>query len=142
MISCALEVPAYYLLLESPDPVVRRARRRKLGVPGSSMVYELLCPDLHRSMEVSLGRLSGGSTSSEQPIAHATEEFILVLQGCMAVELGPRIYRLETGDSMHHHGVVPHRCVAVGDEDVVFVSAISPPIEVVETLPGGMVDVK
>ena len=141
-ISRALEVPVYYLLPESPDPVFRHDRRRKLTVPGSSMVYELLCPDLQGSMEVSLGRMSVGRTSSEQPLAHATEEFILVLQGCMDVELGPRLYRLEPGDSIYHHGVVPHRYVAVGDEDVVFLSAVSPPIEVVTSPPGGVVDVK
>jgi transcriptional regulator with XRE-family HTH domain len=142
MMSRALEVPAYYLLLESPDPVVRHDQRRKLTVPGSSMFYELLCPDLHRSMEVSLGRLSVGCASSERPLSHATEEFALVLQGCMEVELGPRRYRLELGDSIYHLGVVPHRYVAIGDEDVVFLSAISPPIEVVESPPGGRVDVK
>jgi transcriptional regulator with XRE-family HTH domain len=141
VISRALEVPAYYFLLESPDAVVRRDQRRKLGVPGSSMVYELLCPDLHRSMEVSLGRLGAGRASSEQPLSHATEEFILVLQGCMEVELGARVYRLELGDSIYHHGVVPHRYLAVGHQGLVFLSAISPPIEVVESPRGGMVDV-
>jgi len=141
-ISRALEVPVYYLLPESPDPVFRHDRRRKLTVPGSSMVYELLCLGLQGSMEVSLGRMSVGSTSSEQPLARATEEFILVPEGCMDVELGTGLYRLEPGDSIYHHGVVPHRYRAVGDEDVVFLSAVSPPIEVVTSPRGGVVDVK
>ncbi|MDH4207325.1 MAG: XRE family transcriptional regulator [Anaerolineae bacterium] len=142
MLSRALEVPAYYFLLESPDPVVRHDRRRKLTVPGSSLVYELLCPDLQGSMEVSLGRLGGGGVSSEQPLAHAAEEFILVLEGCLEIELGPRRYRLEPGDSIYHHGVAPHRYMAFGQEDVVFLSAVSLPIEVVTSPPGGVVDVK
>ena len=100
------------------------------------------CPGLQRSMEVSLGRLSVGGASSDQPLSHATEEFVLVLKGCMDVEVAHSLYRLETGDSICHHRIVPHRNTAAGDKEVVFQSAVSPPIEVVMSPTGGIVDVE
>jgi len=127
-VSRALEVPIYHFLLESPDPVVRHERRRRLIVPNSSVVYELLCPDVHRSMEVSLGHLEANAASTEEPLAHATEEFMLVLEGAMDIEIGPRRYTLEPGDSIYYHGVAPHRFVSVGDQDLIFISAVSPPV--------------
>lgn len=127
-VSRALEVPIYHFLLESPDPVVRHDGRRRLIVPNSSVVYELLCPDVHRSMEVSLGHLEANAVSTQEPLAHATEEFMLVLEGIMDIEIGPRRYTLEPGDSIYYHGVAPHRFVSVGDQDLIFISAVSPPV--------------
>jgi transcriptional regulator with XRE-family HTH domain len=127
-VSRALEVPIYHFLLESPDPVVKRGRRRRLIMPGTSVDYELLCPDVHRSMEVSLGRLELEAASSDDPMAHATEEFMLVLEGVMEIEIGPRRYVLEPGDAIYYHGIAPHRFFSTGDQDLVFISAVSPPV--------------
>ena len=127
-VSRALEVPIYHFLLESPDPVVRHDRRRRLIMPNTSVDYELLCPDVYRSMEVSLGRLEANAASSEEPLAHPTEEFMLVLEGVMEIEIGPRRYVLEAGDTIYYHGIAPHRFFSVGDQDLVFISAVSPPV--------------
>jgi transcriptional regulator with XRE-family HTH domain len=127
-VSRALEVPIYHFLLESPDPVVRHDRRRRLIMPNTSVDYELLCPDVHRSMEVSLGRLEPNAASSEEPLAHPTEEFMLVLEGVMEIEIGPRRYVLEPGDTIYYHGIAPHRFFSVGDQDLIFISAVSPPV--------------
>ena len=127
-VSRALEVPIYHFLLESPDPVVRHDRRRRLIMPNTSVDYELLCPDVHRSMEVSLGRLEPEATSSDDPLAHATEEFMLVLEGVMEIEIGPRRYVLEPGDSIYYHGLAPHRFFSTGDDALIFISAVSPPV--------------
>jgi len=80
------------------------------------------------SMEVSLGRLEVNAVSSEEPLAHGTEEFMLVLEGAMDIEIGPRRYVLEPGDAIYYHGVTPHRFFSVGDQDLIFVSAVSPPV--------------
>jgi transcriptional regulator with XRE-family HTH domain len=127
-VSRALEVPIYHFLLESPDPVVKHDQRRRLIMPNTSVDYELLCPDVHRSMEVSLGRLEPNAASSDEPLAHATEEFMLVLEGVMEIEIGPRRYVIEPGDSIYYHGLAPHRFVSVGDKDLIFISAVSPPV--------------
>jgi transcriptional regulator with XRE-family HTH domain len=127
-VSRALEVPIYHFLLESPDPVVRHDHRRRLIMPNTSVDYELLCPDVHSSMEVSLGRLEPNAISSEEPLAHPTEEFMLVLEGVMDIEIGPRRYVLQPGDAIYYHGVTPHRFFSVGDQDLIFISAVSPPV--------------
>lgn len=127
-VSRALEVPIYHFLLESPDPVVRRDQRCRLIVPGTPATYELLCPDVHRSMEVSLGRLEPGAASSDEPTAHPTEEFMLILEGVMEMEIGPRRYVLEPGDSIYYDGLTPHRLFSVGDDELVFISAVCPPV--------------
>jgi len=72
-------------------------------------------------MEVSLGRPDVNVVSGEQPLAHPTEEFMLVLEGVMDTEIGPRRYVLEPGDAIYHHGVTPHRFVSVGDQDLILI---------------------
>ena len=79
-------------------------------------------------MEVSLGRLEVNVVSSEEPLAHATEEFMLVLEGVMDIEIGPRHDVLESRDAIYYPGVTPHRFFSVGDQDLIPVSAVSPPV--------------
>jgi mannose-6-phosphate isomerase-like protein (cupin superfamily) len=80
-------------------------------------------------MEVSLGgRLAVDAVSREEPLAHAPEEFMLVLEGIMGIDLGPRRCLLEPGGSIYYHGVTPHRFFSLGDQDLVFVSAVNPPV--------------
>jgi hypothetical protein len=71
-------------------------------------------------MEVSLGRLEVNVVSSEKPLAHPTEEFTLVLEGVMDVEIGPLRYVLEPRDAIYYPGVTPHRFVSVGHEDLIY----------------------
>ena len=122
----ALKVPVFYLLLENEhaDRVVRRDQRRKLVYPG--VTYELLTPDLERGLEVLMARLAPGAASSEQPMTHPTEECIVVLEGAMRLELGPDVYDLDTGDSIYYDGSIPHRVIARGERDLVFLSCLTP----------------
>jgi len=127
-ISRALDVPIYYFLVESPNPVVRHNERQILSMPNSSLRYELLCPDLRKSMEAWLARLGPGEVSSAAPLSHATEELVFVLRGELEMCVGPHTYRLGPHDSLYYHGLVPHRFSSVGEEELVFLSAVTPPI--------------
>lgn len=127
-VSRALDVPIYYFLVESPDPVVRHNERQILSMPNSDLRYELLCPDLRKSMEAWLVRLRPGMISSNEPLSHATEEFVFVLQGKLEMRVGPNSYRLGPHDSIYYHGLVPHQFSSIGEEDLVFVSVATPPI--------------
>lgn len=127
-ISRALDVPIYYFLVEGPNPVVRHDERQVLSMPDSTLRYELLCPDLRKSMEAWLARLAPGEVSSTEPLSHSTEELVFVLQGELAMRVGPNVYRLGPHDSIYYHGVVPHQFASVGDEELVFVSVVTPPI--------------
>jgi len=127
-ISRALDVPIYYFLVESPNPVVRHDERQILSMPNSSLRYELLCPDLRKSMEAWLARLGPGEASSAARLSHATEEFVFVLRGELEMRVGPHTYRLGPDDSIYYQGLVPHQFYSVGEEELVFLSAVTPPI--------------
>ncbi|GFN22259.1 MAG: cupin domain-containing protein [Thermoanaerobacteraceae bacterium] len=126
----ALEVPIFYFLLNHEDhsPVVRRDKRKVLKFPQSHLTYELLSPDLNRKMEIMMARLEAGAVSCDEPLSHPGEECIVVLQGCMEIEIGGEVYRLEEGDSIYYYAAVPHKLWNPGDKELVFLSAMTPPL--------------
>ncbi|HHW06036.1 MAG TPA: helix-turn-helix domain-containing protein [Clostridia bacterium] len=128
-IADALEVPIFYFLLDngSTSPVVRKNERKILKFPESHLVYELLSPDLNKQMEVMMARLEVGAVSCDEPLSHPGEECIYVLQGKMEISIGDEVYVLEEGDSIYYFAAIPHKIVSVGEEDLIFISAITPP---------------
>jgi transcriptional regulator with XRE-family HTH domain len=125
-----LSVPIFHFLIDSDgaSPVVRKGSRKKLVLPDSHLVYELLSPDLKRKMEVWVAQLEPGAAGSDQPMSHPAEECILVLHGKLGIKLGKEEYVLEEGDSIYFDGAIPHLLSSVGEEDLVFVSSVSPPV--------------
>lgn len=128
-IADALEVPIFYFLLNNDhtSPVVRKNERKTLKFPESNLVYELLSPDLSKQMEVMMARLAVGAVSCEEPLSHPGEEFIYVLQGKMEITIGEDVYVLNESDSIYYFAAIPHKIVSIGDEELVFISAITPP---------------
>jgi transcriptional regulator with XRE-family HTH domain len=128
-IAKALDAPIFFFLLDAdqPSPVVRKHERKVLNFPQSHLTFELLSPDLNRKMEVMMARLEPGAASCEEPLTHPGEECILVLQGEMEIVIGQDSYNLVAGDSIYYFSAIPHRLVSVGQEDLIFVSAITPP---------------
>lgn len=110
-----------------PTAVIRPDRRRRVVIRDGDLTYELLSPDTHRHMEVWQGRLTAGSKMGEEPSTHSSEEFILVLQGRMRLELAGQTYDLDTGCSIQYDGNLPHLIHGVGDGDLLFLSALTPP---------------
>ncbi|KKM11041.1 MerR family transcriptional regulator [Clostridiales bacterium PH28_bin88] len=129
-IADALGVPIFYFLMdnEKPSPVVRKNERKALKMPESHLLYELLSPDLNRSMEVWMGKLDPGAVSCDIPLSHPGEECIVVLEGSMEIQLGEDTYILENGDSIYYFGAVPHKLKSVGEKQLVFISCITPPM--------------
>ncbi|WP_206811845.1 cupin domain-containing protein [Paradesulfitobacterium ferrireducens] len=123
----ALEVPIFSLLVSEvePNPVVRKNERKSLRFAKSQMSYELLTPDLNRSMEVLISRLEPGGSSST--MTHIGEECSLVLEGTLEITIANVTYLLDEGDSIYLQGEVPHRMVNVGDKELVLLSCITPP---------------
>lgn len=125
----ALEVPIFYFLLnaEEHSPVVRRGERRVLNFPQSHLTFELLSPDLNRKIEMMMARLEPGASSCEVPLSHPGEECIVVLEGAMEIQIGEDVYHLDEGDSIYYFSAIPHKLTSVGEKDLVFISAITPP---------------
>jgi len=130
-ISEVLGVPIFHFLLEEHDclgTLVRKNERKTLHLPDSHLRYELLVPDLNRSCEFWIGYLEPGAASSDEPMSHPAEECLLVLEGVMELQIGQETHILYPGDSISYDGRIPHRAISRADEELVFVSAVVPPI--------------
>lgn len=128
-IANSLEVPIFYFLLDEQKdgPLVRKGERKTLRFPDAHQVYELLSPDLNRKIEMIQACIKPGATTCERPLSHAGEECILVLKGEMKIQIGEEDYHLREGDSIYYYAAIPHKIESCGEEDLVFVSAITPP---------------
>jgi len=126
----ALNVPIFYLLLDHQgfDPVVRRDQRKVLRFPQSGVTYELLSPNLNRKMEMMIGRVDPSAGSFEEPLFHPGEECIVVLQGYMGINIGGEVYHLEQGDSIYYCAAMPHKVWNPGDQELIFLSIVTPPL--------------
>jgi len=130
-ISEVLGVPIFLFLIDGDGSlgiVVRRNARKTLRLPDSRLTYELLVPDLNRSLEFWMAHLEQGASSSDAPLSHPSEECLLVLQGVMKIEIGKDTFTLYEGDSICYDGRIPHRGTNIGDGMLVFVSASTPPV--------------
>ncbi len=125
----ALEVPIFYFFMDAQErgPVVRRDQRKIITFPGYQLAFELLSPSLNREMEIIQGRLKPGGMTCETPLPHPGEEATLVLTGRMEIQVGSDCYFLEEGDCIYYYASVPHKIVNIGDGELIFVSAITPP---------------
>jgi len=90
-------------VLES-DIVVRGNRRKKITLPNSSMVYNLLTPNLRKSLEFLLIEIPPHSAQNDdadeiETFKHGGEEYFYVLEGQLELELKNQKYQLNPGDS-------------------------------------------
>jgi transcriptional regulator with XRE-family HTH domain len=129
-IADALRVPLFYFLAEEAemDPVVRRDGRKRLQLPRSKVVCELLTPNIHRKMEVFMVSVDPARGNIAQPLSEPTEECIVVLEGSLCIELADKAYDLEAGDSIYFEGPSLRSISARGDRKAVFFSAMTPAV--------------
>jgi transcriptional regulator with XRE-family HTH domain len=136
-----LDVPILYFLAEDKDgnaangrdgleynPVVQAARRRKLTLPDSRVTYEMLVPDLSGKLEAFFGRVAPGTGNVARRLREPTEEFIHVLSGILKVRLLTGHYLLSPGDSIQFEGASLVELSCASDEEVVWLSVITPPV--------------
>jgi transcriptional regulator with XRE-family HTH domain len=114
-----------------PEPgtnavVVRRAQRRRLRVPESQILYELLTPDLNWNIEFVSIELQPGHPPAV-PMSHVGQECVLVLSGTLHLTIGDEVHILHEGDSAAYDSSIPHTIQNHGSEPVVQISAITPP---------------
>jgi quercetin dioxygenase-like cupin family protein len=78
-------------------------------------------------MEMFIGQLEPGAMTCEEPLTHPGEEINHVLKGKMWIIIGEDEYVLEEGDTIYYFASLPHKIVSIGEEDLIFVSTITPP---------------
>ncbi|MGN0453388.1 MAG: AMP-binding protein [Ruminococcus sp.] len=57
---------------------------------------------------------------------HGGQEFDLIMQGTLKVQIGEHTEILEAGDSIYYNSSTPHGMIAIGGEDCVFVAVVLP----------------
>lgn len=129
-ISKALNVAIFYFLMNDEEKkiVVKKDERQVLKFPDSHMSWKLLSPDLNRQMEMLMGELEPGAMTCEDPLPHPGEEVTHVLKGQMWIKIGEDEYILEEGDTIYYIGNLPHQIKNTGEDMLVFITTITPPL--------------
>ena len=108
--------------------VVRANRRKRLTLPGSSVSYDLLTPDLNRQLEVMLLRIKPGEHSGEDPMVDLPgEKFGYVLKGVLEAKVGEKVYELGAGDSIYFPAQFPHSWRGLGEDSIEVFWVLTPP---------------
>lgn len=108
-------------------PVVRASQRKTIRYPDSEMTYQLVVPDLTRSLEVLWLEAPPGSSTGEERYAHSGEECVLVIAGELLLTVGEESWTLEEGDSLYFQGDQPHGWINAGDKTALAVWISTPP---------------
>ncbi len=94
----------------------RKVISRSTSQKGAKKLYTYmsLAPEVKgRNMEAMLVQLEEGS--GEKPSVHEGEEFIYVLDGVVALDIGNDSFELEPGDSVYYLSTTPHFICAKKD---------------------------
>ena len=101
-------------------------RKRFVNPSRPAIVWELLSPDLRRSIEFLSVRYQPGAPPGEL-IGHQGEECGVVLRGRLEVRIEDEMHTLEEGDSIYFDSARPHSFRNAADEETITIWAITPP---------------
>ena len=131
-ISKALNVSIGYFFdeepeIKSPEPIVRKDKRKIIKTSDSKAVYELLCPDLTKKIEFLNITLQPMDSNAKDLISHEGEEAGIIIKGKMLIKYGDKEYILNEGDSIYLDSTIPHRYINIGKDVCVSIWAMTPP---------------
>ena len=106
----ALGISVGSLFISNQPLLVRAGSREKMRYGGQMITYELLTSRTANQMAAVLGALQpGGMSGTEQHVLDAEEEFVLVLQGEIVMQIGDQSYHLYEGDALTFDPRQKHR---------------------------------
>ena len=118
---------AYLVVEEEQAPFVVRAKDRpRLSVGGNTSKVELLSAQPKRNVDVVMAELPPGVSAGEKRHYHHGEEVVVCLDGRVSVAYGEHSLVLETGDSCHFDGRVPHAVENVSSEPAKLIIIMTP----------------
>ncbi len=128
-IARVLQVPMLYFFTEEPAPqrIVHPQKRRHLHFLESNVTYELLAPDLSRHSMGLVMRVGPGAHINPIRLAEPTEEWLLVLDGAVEIELNGNVFQLRAGDSIYYEGWEFQGLTATGRREAVLIGSMTPP---------------
>jgi len=117
-------------------PVVVKAGSEKNSVSFSSNdpstrqhlnFFSLAADKAGRHMEPFIVDILASQASDFKLSSHEGEEFIFVLDGCVEINYGKDIYRIEKGDCIYYDSIVMHNVHAGCDNDAKILAVIYTP---------------
>ncbi len=135
-IAKALDTSIFALLAdvdeaESCVKVERKQAARTFSDPRFNTVFELLSVGYRSNRLQSLrADIEPGMSTCDEPMAHGTwddEEWTIVLDGEVLLEIGNERHELTTGDCVHFHPALAHRYSNTGVCKATLVSVVCPP---------------
>jgi transcriptional regulator with XRE-family HTH domain len=107
--------------------IVRADARKQLVFPRERITYELLTPDLQRSLEVLRCVIPHDWDTEGSPFCHEGEECVYVVRGRLEGHVGNETFVLEPGDSAGYPADIPHWWRSLSYEEGEVICAITPP---------------
>lgn len=108
--------------------VVRVDKRKRLALPGSNVIYDLLTPDMKRKLEVMYMRVSKGDTSGPEPMLDISgEKMAIILKGTLELTIGDDVFILNEGDSLYYSTDNPHSWRALDGDTIEVIWVLTPP---------------
>lgn len=124
----SLETSVAYLVVEEEQVphIVRSAERPRLQIGGTASLVEVLSAQPKRNLELILTELPPGVTAGDRRHYHHGEEVVLCLEGRISLTCGEHVLLLDTGDSCHYDGRVPHAIENAGQVTARVLIAMTP----------------
>ena len=85
-------------------------------------------PNLHSRLEMFITRACPSAGNIARIPAYDTEECLLLMEGQLRVALVSGEHVLAPGDAIYFHGNTLCEICAQGDQEAVFLSAVTPPV--------------
>ncbi len=125
----ALGLPVVHFVQGPPTTgmVVRASERKRLHLPDTDLVYELLTPSLQGRLEVLRTSIPPGWSNESKPFVHEGEECVHLLSGRLEVVVGTGCFGLGEGDSITYDATRPHWYRNVADSTALILGAVTPP---------------
>jgi transcriptional regulator with XRE-family HTH domain len=129
-IADAFNVPMSYFFeeYENQNYIVKKDDQKQFTISGSNICYTRLSGDFpQRKMEILLVNLPPISTYIEKT-SHSGEEFHYILKGVVVFKIDQKEYVLKEGDSIHFPSYKMHSWKNPTNEEVLFISVLTPVI--------------
>ncbi|MFF2654953.1 helix-turn-helix domain-containing protein [Streptomyces sp. NPDC058045] len=104
----------------------RPGERARLMMPKGLVQYERLTPS-NGQLEVLLGTLEPGQSSSEEQWNHVAVECAYIVSGTVTVHLADQRYELRAGEALTFDAARPHRYLNTGTEAATYLTSVTPP---------------
>jgi transcriptional regulator with XRE-family HTH domain len=127
LLANTLGVPVSWFFADSQQAIaekryiVRNHQRRRLNVPQTGIVQEVVNPGEPGGMEIYEVTLEAGASSGPEAYRHEGEKAGLVLTGMLTIQIEDDAYVLEAGDSFRFPSTLPHRFANAGTSETRFI---------------------